>query len=137
FGARTTTTTANDRYANQEVSYLLQRIEACESLVLLATNLRTNIDDAFFRRFQMSLGFTRPDRRQRLRLWESVLRDVPLDRDVDVPALAGDCDLSGAAIANVARHAAISALRRGAEAVARADLRDAVALEMRKEGRTS
>ncbi|MEM7488947.1 MAG: ATP-binding protein, partial [Pseudomonadota bacterium] len=46
FGARTTTTTANDRYANQEVSYLLQRIEACESLVLLATNLRTNIDDA-------------------------------------------------------------------------------------------
>jgi len=137
FGSRTATTNAHDRYANQEVSYLLQRIEECRSLVILATNLRNNIDDAFFRRFQMAIGFARPDAAQRDRIWRGLLAGVPLAEDVEIAALARDHDLAGGSIANVARHAAITALRRGAVAVSIRDLRQAIASEMRKEGRTS
>ncbi|MEM7295654.1 MAG: ATP-binding protein [Pseudomonadota bacterium] len=136
FGARTATTSSNDRHANQEVAYLLQRIEDCNSLVILATNLRSNIDDAFFRRFQMLLGFVRPDARQRQQIWANVLRDVPCDPGIDLTAIARDHDLSGASITNVARHASISALRRNASHVSLTDMKDAIASEMRKEGRT-
>ncbi|TCM86117.1 ATP-binding protein [Rhodovulum steppense] len=137
FGARTATTNAHDRYANQEVSYLLQRIEECRSLVILATNLRSNIDDAFFRRFQMAIGFTRPDAAQRERIWRGLMAQVPLAEDVDMTELARSHDLVGGAIINVARHAAITAMRRGAASIGVDDLRQAIASEMRKEGRTS
>ena len=137
FGTRTTTTSSNDRYANQEVAYLLQRIEDCPGLVILATNLRNNIDDAFFRRFQMTMGFTRPDAALRRELWKNILERVPLAEDVDMGVLARDHDLSGGAITNVAHHATISALRRGAKAVGAHDLQQAIAVELRKEGRTA
>lgn len=137
FGARTGTTSSNDRYANQEVAYLLQRIEDCSSLVILATNLRGNIDDAFFRRFQMALGFTRPDAAQREQIWRGLTAKLPLDADVDISQIAQDYALVGGSITNVVRHAAITALRRKAAAVNSADIKDAVASEMRKEGRTA
>ncbi|MGC9420652.1 MAG: ATP-binding protein [Rhodovulum sp.] len=137
FGTRTATTNAHDRYANQEVSYLLQRIEECRSLVILATNLRSNIDDAFFRRFQMAIGFARPDAAQRERLWRGLLAGAPLADDVDIADLARRHDLVGGSITNVARHAAITAMRRGADRVGADDLRQAIASEMRKEGRTT
>ena len=105
FGARTATASSNDRYANQEVAYLLQRIEDCPCLVVLATNLRGNIDDAFLRRFQSLVGFTRPDAGQRERLWRGVLSGVPTaaaaqrgDRGV-----ARDVDDGAAGIASEAR----------------------------------
>lgn len=137
FGARTATTSSNDRHANQEVSYLLQRIEECESLVILASNLRSNIDDAFFRRFQSAIGFARPTVPERRQLWERTLSTLPLAADIDIKKLAQDHDLSGAAITNIVRHAAIHALRRGADTVAGEDLKAAITAEMRKEGRTS
>ena len=137
FGSRTATTSSNDRYANQEVSYLLQRIEDCKSLVILATNLRANIDDAFFRRFQMSIGFTKPDAAQRHQIWEGILNKVPLSSDVDIATLARDHALVGGSINNVVRHAAITALRRGSPAVSAEDFGQAIIREMRKEGRTS
>ncbi len=137
FGTRTATTNSNDRYANQEVSYLLQRIEDCPGLVILATNLRNNIDDAFFRRFQMSLGFTRPDAALRRQLWKNITDRVPLSEDVDIDAFAEDHDLSGGGITNVVHHATISALRRGVKSVGAHDLRQAIAVELRKEGRTA
>lgn len=137
FGARSATTSSNDRYANQEVAYLLQRIEDCESLVILATNLRSNLDDAFFRRFQMSVGFVKPDAAQRLQIWSNVLAQVPLDDDVDLGQMAREHPLVGGAISNVARSAAITALRRGQSKVAAEDFKHAIATEMRKEGRTT
>ncbi len=136
FGARGATTSANDRHANQEVSYLLQRIEECSGLVILATNLRSNIDEAFFRRFQMAVGFQKPDADLRAQLWRSILGQMPLADDVDLAAIARDHALAGGAINNVARHAAISALRRDASEVSARDLQQAIAGEMRKEGRT-
>ena len=137
FSARNPTNSSNDRYANQEVAYLLQRSEDCESLVILATNLRSNIDDAFFRRFQMSVGFVKPDASQRLQIWSNVLADVPLAGDVDIADMAKKHALVGGAISNVTRTAAITALRRGQSQVAAEDLKHAITTEMRKEGRTT
>jgi ATPase family associated with various cellular activities (AAA) len=136
FGARTATASSNDRYANQEVAYLLQRIEDCPCLVILATNLRGNIDDAFSRRFQSLVGFTRPDAAQRERLWQGALAGVPLGPDVRLPELARDHELVGGAIINVVRHAAVTALRRGRDQIGQADLLGGIASEARKEGRT-
>jgi hypothetical protein len=136
FGARSNGASSNDRYANQEVAYLLQRIEDCPALVILATNLRSNMDDAFLRRFQSLVGFTRPDAEQRARLWRGGLAGVPLAADVAVEDLARDHELVGGAIVNVIRHAAISALRRGRSAVGQADFLHGIASETRKEGRT-
>ena len=136
FGARTATASSNDRYANQEVAYLLQRIEDCPCLVILATNLRGNIDDAFSRRFQSLVGFTRPDAAQRERLWQGALGGVPLADDVRLPELARDHELVGGAIINVVRHAAVTALRRGRDRIGQADLLGGIASEARKEGRT-
>lgn len=136
FGARGATTSANDRHANQEVAYLLQRIEDCTGLVILATNLRSNIDEAFFRRFQSAIGFPKPDATLRAALWRSVLGKMPLAPDVDTDALGQAHTLAGGAIINVARHAAVSALRRGADVISQRDIQQAIAGEMRKEGRT-
>ncbi len=137
FGARTATSSSNDRYANQEVAYLLQRIEDCPCLVILATNLRGNIDDAFSRRFQSLVGFTRPDAAQRERLWRGALSGgVPVGDDVRIADLAQDHALVGGAIVNAVRHAAITALRRGQDRIGQADLLGGIASEARKEGRT-
>lgn len=136
FGTRTNASTSNDRYANQEVSYLLQRIEECESLVILATNLRSNIDAAFFRRFQSTVEFFRPTAPERHQLWANVLRDVPPPLALDIKALAQEHDLSGASITNIVRHAAISAKRRSAKTLTNDDITAAIRAEMRKEGRT-
>ena len=137
FGSRTATSTSNDRYANQEVSYLLQRVEECESLVILASNLRANIDDAFFRRFQIAVGFNRPNAAERLQLWRNVAATLPLADDVNLIRLASDHDLTGAAITNVARHAAITAVRGEKTRISDQDFRMAITAEMRKEGRTA
>ena len=102
FGERTTTSSSNDRFANQEVSYLLQRIEECQSLVVLATNLPQNIDLAFFRRFQLSVRFARPDVKAREKLWHNILRHMPTDEADGFRGLARKFDVTGAAIANAA-----------------------------------
>lgn len=137
FGTRTATSSSNDRYANQEIAYLLQRIEDCPCLVILATNLRGNMDDAFSRRFQSLVGFTKPDAGERERLWRGVLSGgVPLAADVSPGTLARDHELAGGAIVNVVRYAAVNALRRGSGTIAHSDLMAGIACEARKEGRT-
>jgi len=138
FGKRTAASSSNDRYANQEVSYLLQRVEDFPGTVILATNLKTNLDEAFARRFQSMVYFPMPDAEQRLRLWQGMLsRPERLAADVDLGLVAERHELSGGAIANVVRHAAIAALREGRSSLNSADLRRGIAREMRKEGRTA
>ena len=138
FGKRTATSSSNDRYANQEVSYLLQRVEDFPGHVILATNLKGNIDDAFARRFQSMVHFPMPDAAQRLQLWRGVLRGGErLSPDVRLDRLAERYELSGGAIANVVRFAAINALRSGRALIDNADLTQGVVKELRKEGRTA
>jgi AAA+ superfamily predicted ATPase len=137
FGKRTQTSSSNDRYANQEVSYLLQRVEDFPGVVILATNLKANIDEAFARRFQTAIYFPLPDAEQRLRLWQGYFKGkCKLEENVDMTKIAEEYALSGGAIANVVRYGAIRALHMGREAISHDDLVKGVAKELIKEGKT-
>ncbi len=137
FGKRTQTTSSNDRHANQEISYLLQRVEDYPGIVILATNLKGNIDEAFARRFQSQVYFPLPDADLRRRLWENTLNGRSgLAAGVDLDDLARAYELSGGAITNVVRYGAISALQMKRETINREDLVKGVARELRKEGKT-
>lgn len=137
FGKRTQTSSSNDRYANQEVSYLLQRVEEFPGVVILATNLKGNIDEAFARRFQSLVYFPIPDAEQRLRLWiNSLGSKKDLVNGVNFQKLAEDYELSGGAIINVVRYGAISALQAKRDFILLDDLVEGVAKELRKEGKT-
>lgn len=137
FGKRTQTSSANDRYANQEVSYLLQRIEDFPGVVILATNLKANIDEAFARRFQTAIYFSLPDAEHRLRLWQGYFKgECRLEAGVDLVHLAEAYELSGGAIANVVRYGAVRALHQGRHAISGEDLAKGVAKELIKEGKT-
>lgn len=138
FGKRTQTSSSHDRYANQEVSYLLQRIEDFPQVVILATNLKGNIDDAFARRFQSAVYFPMPDAEQRLRLWEGMLRHVRVEWcGIDPKNLAENHELSGGAIANVIRYGAIRAMQRDQHVITLEDITRGIARERMKEGKTT
>lgn len=108
FGKRTSTNTSNDRHANQEVAYLLQRIEDFPGTVILATNLKSNIDEAFSRRFQSIIYFPMPDEELRAALWRSMLPKEWLGDDAEeLIAKAAETELSGGSITNVVRRCAI------------------------------
>lgn len=108
FGKRTSTNTSNDRHANQEVAYLLQRIEDFPGMVILATNLRSNIDEAFSRRFQSAVYFSMPTMDLRADLWRKMLPVMWLGEDADeLITMAAETELSGGSIANVVRRCAL------------------------------
>lgn len=137
FGQRTQTTNSNDRYANQEVAYLLQRVEDFPGVAILATNLKANIDDAFARRFQSAVYFPMPDAAQRLRLWRGLFRDPErCAADVDFVKLADTYPLSGGALTNIARYAAMRASRKQRDRIVQEDLVIGIGKELQKEGRT-
>lgn len=137
FGKRTQTSSANDRHANQEISYLLQRIEDYPGVIILATNLKANIDDAFARRFQSSIFFAMPDANQRLRLWQGMFPDNGrLSAEVELTMLAEKYELSGGAITNAVRYAAIQAIRMNRQTMAQENLIKGITKELLKEGRT-
>lgn len=137
FGKRSAVQNSNDRHANQEIAYLLQRVEDFPGVVILASNLRGNLDEAFSRRFQSMVYFPMPDAGQRLRLWQSLLPQVGrVAPDVDMEALAERYVLSGGAIVNALRFAVLQAARTGASRIGMSHLRVALAKELGKEGRT-
>lgn len=138
FGKRSATQSSNDRHANQEVAYLLQRVEDFPGTVILASNLRANIDEAFSRRFQSMIYFPMPDAAERLRLWRRLIRDPErVGADVDLAELAEQHALSGGAMVNVLRYAVLQASRTGATRFTAEHLRQGIARELRKEGRTA
>jgi len=116
FGSRSAVQDAHDRYANQEVSYLLQRMEHFDGITLLATNLRGNLDPAFVRRIHFIVHFPDPDEETRRRLWHEHLAQAgetdPAD-PVDVDALAAAIELSGGDIRNIVLAAAYDAAAAG------------------------
>lgn len=110
FGKRSEVKDAHDRYANIEINYLLQRMEEFDGLVVLATNLRRNIDEGFFRRMHFAVEFPFPDEAHRYRIWKQHFPDrVPLADDVDLDYLAKRFSLSGGNIRNVVVAAAFLA----------------------------
>ena len=110
FGKRTEVRDSHDRYANIEVNYLLQKLEEYEGIVILASNLSKNMDDAFIRRFHYTVSFPAPEREERLRIWTGVFpSEAPLARDVDLPFLARQFAVTGGSIKNIAVRAAFLA----------------------------
>ena len=135
FGKRSEVRDANDRYANIEVAYLLQRMESFDGLAILATNLRANVDEAFARRLDMVVDFPSPDEELRLRLWDKCLAPgVPRDDDIDLAFCAKAFEVSGGNIRSIAVTAAYLAAEAG-RPVTMADLMRAVQREYRKLGR--
>jgi SpoVK/Ycf46/Vps4 family AAA+-type ATPase len=110
FGKRSEVRDARDRYANVEVAYLLQRLEAYQGLAVLTTNLRGNIDEAFIRRLDFVLEFPLPEETERLHIWQlAVPPEAPLAEDVDLAFLARKFKLAGGHIRNIALTAAFLA----------------------------
>lgn len=136
FGKRTATSDSKDRHANQEVAYLLQRVEDFSGVVVLATNLKANMDIAFTRRFQSIVYFPAPNVEQRQQLWENSFKTVKKEPDVDFSIIANEHKITGGSIINVLRYCSLSALRRGNDAVAMEDIREGIKRELRKEGKT-
>ncbi|WP_421734260.1 ATP-binding protein [Cellulomonas sp.] len=135
FGRRSEVKDAHDRYANIESAYLLQRMETFDGLVVLATNLRANIDDAFIRRLDVLVDFPLPDASQRVALWDRSLgRRVPRDYDIDLTFCAEAFELAGGAIRSAAVTAAYLAADDGGT-VAMRHVVAAVYREYRKLGR--
>lgn len=135
FGKRGAVSTSTDRYANLEVSFLLQRLERFNGLVILATNLRGNLDEAFTRRFQSIIHFPTPGDAERLALWQKALAPpVRLGEAIDIEALAQMAPLTGAGVENATRAAALSALVAGAPGLRTTDLHSAIKHEAAKEG---
>jgi AAA+ superfamily predicted ATPase len=137
FGKRTQASSANDRHANQEISYLLQRVEEFPGVVILATNLKANIDQAFARRFQSEVYFAMPDVEQRQRLWQGLFSQPErLGPDVDFRRIAEKYELAGGALLNVAQYAAIRAVKNGRSHVVQDDLITGIGRELMKDGKT-
>jgi hypothetical protein len=138
FGKRTRIDDAHDRYANQEVSFLLQRIEEFDGVVILASNLKHNIDDAFLRRFQSVVQFPMPRAPERLRIWrEAFPVKVRLEARLDLPRISERHELSGGTIMNVARYASLRALAHGTATILADDVEEGVQRELLKEGRAA
>jgi DNA polymerase III delta prime subunit len=135
FATRTEVSSSNDRFANLEVGYLLQRIEHHDGLVILATNLQHSIDEAFLRRFHARIEFPFPEVDERRQIWELMLQSCA-GSELDLPAIARAHRLSGGDIRNAALKAIFLAERDG-RPLGQADLDNAVALELYELGRLS
>ena len=136
FGKRSEVRDSHDRYANLEISYLLQRMERYEGITILATNLRQNLDEAFVRRLSFCVHFPFPDEAHRQRLWSGIWpAAVPLADDVDAGLLARQFKLSGGNIRNVALAAAFLAAAEG-EPICREHVLQAAQRELQKMGKS-
>ena len=136
FGKRTQVRDAHDRYANQEVSFLLQRVETFEGLVILASNLASNVDEAFARRFEQVIHFPMPRKGERHLIWQKGLPNgVPLEPSIDLGQLAARYELRGGMIMNAIRHTSLQAIAAGGERLRLDDLTEGVRRELAKENR--
>ena len=136
FGKRTATNSSNDRFANQEVAYLLQRVEDYPGLVILATNLKSNIDEAFFRRFQSMVYFPMPDEKQRFQLWRKLFDlGLSLDPAVDLKKVSQSYNISGGEMINVLRYLAIQVAKSDSGFVTENDIVQGIRREFRKSGK--
>ncbi len=116
FGKRSEVKDAHDRYANIETGYLLQKMEEYDGIVVLATNLRKNLDDAFVRRMHFVLEFPFPEEEDRFQIWSKVYpKYVPLGKTVDLRFMARQFKVAGGNIKNIALASAFLAASEGAD----------------------
>jgi hypothetical protein len=136
FGKRTSVKDAHDRFANQEVSYLLQRVEEFDGLVILASNFKANMDDAFLRRFNAIIRFPFPDEAERAAIWRTSLpAHAEFEDGLDLPAMLARFELAGGSIVNVVQHVCISSIARGSAVICLGDALRSIQREVEKEGK--
>jgi SpoVK/Ycf46/Vps4 family AAA+-type ATPase len=136
FGKRTDIRDAHDKYANQEVAYLLQRIESCNGLVILASNQRAHIDEAFTRRLQNIVQFPMPRSEERYEIWRKTFpAQIAMSDDIDWRDIAARHELTGASILNVTHFCAVEVLARQSRYLDLKALEAAIQREYIKEGR--
>jgi len=135
FGKRSELSDARDRFANTQVSYLLQRIEAFDGIVILASNYWKNIDEAFTRRISYIVEFVNPDASIRKEIWESLFLDSMEYEDIDFNFLASRFDLTGAMIKNIVLKAAFFAVAKK-QPLNMEHILEAMAQEYSKSGRS-
>lgn len=138
FGKRTSAASSNDRFANQQTAYLLQRIEDFPGMVILASNLRANMDEAFTRRFQSIIHFDMPGPEERYQLWTTIFSGkCRLHRDIDLYKIAEEYEMPGGVIINILRSCALAAIKRKDPIVQSKELMDAIRKELKKENKTA
>ena len=136
FGKRTNVRDAHDKYANQEVSYLLQRIESHPGLVILASNFKSNIDVAFTRRFNSMIEFENPTPKERLLIWQKNIPAIAEPEDqISLETLANKYEITGANIVNIIHYACLKTVENNSTIIRYADLLNGLKRECIKEGK--
>jgi hypothetical protein len=138
FGKRTNVRDAHDKYANQEVAYLLQRIESHNGLIILASNFKSNIDEAFIRRFQSVIYFPLPSPGERYQLWKNT---IPAYNGLKIPSgeellsVAKKYEITGAGIVNAVQYCCIESLAKGSGEITVEQIKAGIEREYQKEGK--
>jgi SpoVK/Ycf46/Vps4 family AAA+-type ATPase len=136
FGKRSNVQNAHDKYANQEVSYLLQRVEDFPGIVILASNFKSNLDAAFIRRFNAIIHFPMPEVAERVQIWKcSLPSKATLAEDVDINAIARKFELSGSAIVSAIHYASLQTISKNSTVISKDDIFEGIKKEYQKEER--
>ena len=134
FSKRVDTESSNDRFANQEVAYLLQRIENYNGMVILASNLKQNMDNAFMRRFQSLVHFPKPEQAERKLLWQKTIpKDVPLEKTIDLDKIVNNYKLTASQISNIVQACFIDTIAVKSTTISKPILMKNMRLEFAKE----
>ena len=134
FGKRSGVQSSHDKYANQEVSYLLQRVEDFDGLVILASNYKSNLDAAFIRRFNAIVPFPMPNPEERYHIWmKSLPNAIPIDSSIDFKMIAKKYEVTGSSILNIIHYVALKAVARKDQLISRQDLQEGIRREFEKE----
>lgn len=136
FGKRSNVQNAHDKYANQEVSYLLQRVEDFPGLIILASNYKSNIDQAFVRRFNAIIHFPMPNAVERHKIWKAAIPPrAALADDVDLLAIGSKYELSGSAIVSVIHYASLQTIDSNSTLILKRDIIEGIRREYEKDER--
>jgi SpoVK/Ycf46/Vps4 family AAA+-type ATPase len=134
FGKRTENNSANDRYGNQEIAYLLQRMEEHKGIIFMATNKLPNMDKAFVRRFQVRVPFPIPDANTRYDIWCETFKGFPLEK-VNFEYFAANVDNTGASIRSFGRYCKLWMLEKDLEKLSQDDLMELLQTHLEHEGK--
>lgn len=137
FGKRTSISDAHDKFANQEISYLLQRVEDFDGVVILASNFKSNFDDAFTRRFQSIIHFPIPKTAERIKIWKNAFSHKSIfHNELNLDSIADKFEMSGGSIMNVVRYVSLKAIEKGDDIIHTDYINEGIKREFQKEGKT-
>lgn len=135
FGKRSDGNSSNDRYSNQEISYLLQRTENYNGVIILASNMKGNMDEAFTRRFQSVVYFPMPTSQERFQLWMNYFGHLKTDAKINYRKIADSYELTGGNIVNILKYCALQSLGNN-DCITEQFILEGIKRELLKDGKT-